>query len=183
MSVSALFVRWDSVYFDLCDAWDATRDAVEYCGPWPVVAHPPCRGWGRFASRSSASAWERQLAVCAVQLVREFGGVLEHPAASGLWGHCGLPRPGAKVDKFGGWSLFVDQGWFGHPCPKPTWLYVVGRAPFGHDACPVSLRRAPGRVEGQTRADRERTSPGFARWLLSVAQGCVVDAAPATSAP
>lgn len=25
-----------------------------------------------------------------------------------------------------GWSAWVDQGWYGHPYKKPTWLYAFG---------------------------------------------------------
>jgi len=101
MSVAALFVRRDSVYFDLCDAWDSTRDATEYPGPFPVVAHPPCRGWGRLSQRAHVRPGELECGVVAAAMVRTFGGVLEHPFASKLWAACGLPRPGAAVDSFG----------------------------------------------------------------------------------
>lgn len=49
--VAALFVRSDSVYKKMegVECFDMERDARTYDGPWPVVAHPPCRAWGNFA--------------------------------------------------------------------------------------------------------------------------------------
>lgn len=48
--IAALFVETDGCYFGLdgVDPWDILRDAREYRGPHPVVAHPPCQRWGRF---------------------------------------------------------------------------------------------------------------------------------------
>ena len=47
-TVAALFCRRDSNYKLLpgVDVYDADRDARTYDGPHPVIAHPPCRGWG-----------------------------------------------------------------------------------------------------------------------------------------
>jgi hypothetical protein len=71
IAVSVLFVRADSIYRSLSfDVWDAARDARLYAGPWPVVAHPPCRGWGRSRHRSNASADERSLGLFAVDPTR-----------------------------------------------------------------------------------------------------------------
>jgi len=176
MSVSALFVRSDSVYFGLCDAWDIARDASRYAGPFPVVAHPPCRSWGRYSHLAKPRPGERELALLAVDFVRSFGGVLEHPHASKLWRAAGLPSVGRR-DEFGGFTLLVDQAWWGHPAPKPTWLYVVGREPESLPALPVSLLRPGRRVENLCAADRERTPEAFASFLVSVAQGCYVDLA------
>lgn len=174
--VAVLFARGDSCYFDLArEVWCAARDARGYRGPLPVVAHPPCRGWGRL-SHLAVGVPEAELALAhfAVACVRRFGGVLEHPHASKLWGAALLPRPGAALDAFGGFSVLVDQGWWGHAAPKASWLYCVGMPRFGHCDLPVQLRRAVGRVEGLTRADRERTPVAFARWLLSLAASASV---------
>lgn len=62
----------------------------------------------------------------AVQQVRRFGGVLEHPAKSKLWDHCGLPKPGDATDPYGCRTYEVCQCDWGHVARKRTWLYVVG---------------------------------------------------------
>ncbi len=42
--IAALFVRDDGPYVgrEDVDPWHLPRDAREYAGPHPVVAHPPC---------------------------------------------------------------------------------------------------------------------------------------------
>jgi len=174
-SVSVLFARSDSCYFDLvADVWCARRDARLYVGPQPVVAHPPCRAWGRFSKVAAPRPDEAALGLFAAEAVRRWGGVLEHPHASKLWAAALLPRPGC-VDAFGGFTLLVDQGWWGHAAPKPTWLYVVGRSRASVPDLPVQLRRAGGRVSSLTRAQREATPRAFAEFLVSLAAGCYVD--------
>jgi len=65
IKVAALFVETDGCYFGVpdIDPWDINRDARDYRGPWPVVAHPPCQRWGR--SRWGRS--EQRLPVYAVE--------------------------------------------------------------------------------------------------------------------
>ena len=45
--IAALYVQTGGVYYGLddVDPWDEARDARRYAGPWPVVAHPPCKAW------------------------------------------------------------------------------------------------------------------------------------------
>lgn len=168
--VSVLFARSDSCYIDLVDdVWDINRDARGYRGPFPVVAHPPCRAWGRLSHLAKPRGDEKALALFAVDCVRSFGGVLEHPHASKLWAAASLPRPGF-VDSWGGFTLLVDQGWWGHPAPKPTWLYVCGVDRVSMPVLPVQLHRAGGRTLDLSPSDRERTPLLFARWLVSVAR-------------
>lgn len=51
-TVAALYVASRGCYYGLDDVepWGLPeRDAREYAGPHPVVAHPPCARWGRYA--------------------------------------------------------------------------------------------------------------------------------------
>lgn len=170
--VSVLFARSDSCYFELVhDVWDMARDARNYKGSNPVVCHPPCRGWGRLRHWAKPRPDEKALALFAVEQVRRCGGVLEHPWGSTLWHAAGLPHPG-KVDAWGGWTLLVDQGWWGHPAPKPTYVYIVGVTREEVGDLPVQLRRAAGRTLELSPADRERTPPRFAAFLVDLAQKC-----------
>lgn len=61
--------------------------------------------------------------------VREHGGVIEHPAGSHAYEMHGLPVPPRKgwspPDEWGGRSCRIDQGAYGHPAKKATWLYAV----------------------------------------------------------
>lgn len=170
--VSVLFARSDSCYFELvADVWDAKRDARNYTASNPVVCHPPCRGWGRLRHWAKPRPDEKALALFAVEQVRRCGGVLEHPWGSTLWHAANLPHPG-KVDAWGGWTLLVDQGWWGHAAPKPTYLYIVGCTRENVGELPVQLHRAEGRTLKLSPADRERTPPAFARFLVQLAAKC-----------
>lgn len=178
--VAALFVRADSVYKRMpgVDCWDAERDAMNYNGPHPVVTHPPCRLWGNLSHFSKAPMEEKDLAVRAVELVRKFGGVLEHPAYSKLWKHLGLEGPAHELDEFGGQTIALNQFAFGHKAAKPTWLYIVRCAAL--PTLPVEMglpthcicrsTRALRRLPHVSMADRERTPPAFAAWLVEVAR-------------
>lgn len=138
MRLAALFVQPTGCYAGLpyVDAWPEARDARNYTGPLPVVAHPPCARWSRLARFCEA---RHGLKVgddggcfsAAVKAVRAYGGVIEHPAFSKAWAHFGLPRPDTKHKGWtpgicGGFSCYVEQGRYGHPVKKATWLYVYG---------------------------------------------------------
>ena len=130
VTVAVLFAREDSHYKTLpqCDVYDMARDARTYDGPHPVVAHPPCRAWATLRHHALPRPDERNLARLAVALVREFGGVLEHPHRTTLWEAQRLPAVGQR-DAFGGFTLVIDQNWWGHRAQKRTRLYVVAANP------------------------------------------------------
>lgn len=165
MTVAALFTCRSGPYASLgCDVFDLARDARTFRLDRPVVAHPPCRAWGRLRHFSKPREDERDLALWAIWVVRVCGGVVEHPAASRLWQFVGL-RAGVR-DQFGGLLTFVHQDGYGHRAPKPTGLYCVG--------CRVELPPAlyvpgSGRVERMGRQERERTPVPFARALVAAA--------------
>lgn len=135
--IAALFVETDGAYFGIeeVEPWDRGRDAKLYGGPHPVVAHPPCKRWGRFWHGSPRNPHQFKLGdddgcfAAGLAAVRRWGGVLEHPEASHAWRCFGLntpPRAGGWVvaDFEGGWTCCVEQGWYGHIGRKPTWLYA-----------------------------------------------------------
>lgn len=140
--VAALYVQKDGPYFHLTDVepWDESKDAREYQGPYPVVAHPPCQRWGKlWAGNPSVISKTGKRKVkgddggcfkAALASVRAYGGVLEHPWGSHAWEHFSLAKPPrlggwVKADSVG-WTCCVEQGRYGHYAPKPTLLYSVG---------------------------------------------------------
>ena len=181
-SVAVLFARPDSVYLSIagCEVYDAVRNALTWPGHCPVVAHPPCRAWGKLRTFARPVAGELALAAWAVGVVRVFGGVLEHPAGSTLWREMNLPLAGS-TDVFGGWTYPVLQQWFGHKAAKATWLYICGskvlpEVPFvlGDALYVVQSRKRSGYRPHITKAEREHTPRAFAEWLVAVARSCRV---------
>lgn len=135
--VAALYVDSRGVYANLPDVevWDESRDARRYAGPWPVVAHPPCKSWSLMGNcrPETRAAGDGGTFHAALEAVEYYGGVLEHPAHTRAWKAYGLPKP-PKEGWFRdlvlpGWVCQVDQAHYGHPCNKITWLYYVGSEP------------------------------------------------------
>ena len=170
-AVAVLFAMRGSVYHHIpgCDVYDIERDARTWRGGCPVIAHPPCRSWGRLRTFAQPRADERELAVWSVEQVRRWGGVLEHPSASKLWDEVALPPPGSYRDKFGGWTLPISQRWWGHPCEKRTLLYIVGIRPRDMPPYPLDLAAPLRTVQSLHSDDSERTPPELACWLVDLA--------------
>lgn len=188
MTVAALYVEAGGVYFGLddVDPWDEARDARLYDGPHPVVAHPPCTRWSRLAAITGRyDGRDGGCFAAALAAVREFGGVLEHPAHSLAWRTFDLPIPVRW-----GWSATlgdpgvtteIDQWCYGHPTTKPTWLYAVVAA------SPVAAMRwdepppgTPGHEDmhgGGSQHMRSRTPVSFRDVLIEMARSARVAAA------
>lgn len=142
MLCAALFVQPDGCYADLAyvDAWPESRDARKYMGPFPVIAHPPCQRWGamafvnyaRWGGEHNRPGNDGGCFAAALNAVRKWGGVLEHPANTHAFGAYRLATP-----KIIGWQRTIDGGWicevwqsaYGHRANKATWLYYYGANP------------------------------------------------------
>lgn len=134
--IAALFVQKDGAYYGLpgVDPWDETRNALNYSGPHPVIVHPPCTRWCRLAGLVEARHGYKKgddggMFAFALEAVRRWGGVLEHPAYSDAWPAYGLAPPsweGWQQTICGGWVAHVEQGRHGHKAKKATWLYAHG---------------------------------------------------------
>jgi hypothetical protein len=206
--IAALFVDRRGPYWNRADidAWDEERDARKYAGNLPVVAHPPCERWGRYWGGGPSAKVKRVLGddngcfESALASVRRCGGVLEHPEASHAFKRFRLPIP----KKTGGWSegawewhddmpqrrtwtCCVEQGHYGHPARKATWLYFVGRRPpdliWGKstgvrldEGFHSKAERDAARARGQAPVKRLSTvqnivtPPAFAELLISLAR-------------
>lgn len=143
-NVAALYVESGGCYFGLdgVDPWDEARDARDYQGPHPVVAHPPCQRWGRFWHGSTRKPHQFKKGAdggcfkAALSAMCRYGGVIEHPADSHAWDAFDIakpPRSGGWIDAgvfdaqgITMWTCCVHQGHYGHLAGKPTWLVVAG---------------------------------------------------------
>lgn len=196
--IAALYVQPNGAYSGIegVDPWDEARDARTYAGPYPVVAHPPCARWGRYWSGGPSARVRREKGddggcfTAALEAVRRWGGVLEHPEASHAWNAFGIPRPprggGWIASICGGWTCCVEQGHYGHRARKATWLYAYGvslpelhwgpsKASLRLDAGYHSAeerRRAirRGALERLCKRECAATPPPFRDLLLSIAR-------------
>lgn len=196
MTVAALFVDPKGIYPRLIGpewCWDEARDAREYRGPDPVVAHPPCQLWVNMAAVNwkrygkQRPAWypdssDGRCFESALRSVLRFGGVLEHPAGSHAWAAHNLPAPSPH----GGWGpghLLIRNVWtcevwqsaYGHRARKRTWLLYAGsRPPFELD-----WTREPGthqvgwfdrKKPTLSKREASATPEPFARMLIALAE-------------
>lgn len=199
MTIAALFVESAGVYCGLpgVDAWDVKRNALNYAGPHPVVAHPPCSRWCQLAHINQKRYGcmvgdDGGMFAHALECVRQFGGVLEHPAFTHAWRAFALARPpavGWQRTICGGWVAQVSQRTYGHEARKLTWLYYVGTAPTLLDWTPppppiaqlsYCANHGNARLWRISRKEAARTPPAFRDYLLALARHSrVVDVVPA----
>jgi hypothetical protein len=189
IEIAALYVDPNGPYPSLTkvDCWDSKRDARGYNGPHPVVAHPPCKRWVNFAAlnfRRYGGEHNRPgndggCFASALAAVRQWGGVLEHPAGSKAWSQFGLKRPTT-----GHWTKVAPTEWvcevwqsaYGHAARKRTWLLYVSATVPPYEA---NWEQRPGthqvgwfdRIK-PTLGKRAAalTPPAFAKFLVQLAR-------------
>lgn len=168
------------------NCWDEARDATKF-DDWkrPVIAHPPCGPWSSL--RHLSQEVTHDLAIVALAQVSGCGGVLEHPATSGLWDAQSLPKPGEPEDEQGGYTIEVQQCEWGHVARKRTWLYLVrvprsalrgppfpGRRPThwcsgGRTKNPGMGATVPPGIKVCSSTQRRKTPRLFAEYLIHLA--------------
>lgn len=200
--VAALFVETGGCYFGLpnVDPWDEARDARLYAGPWPVVAHPPCQRWGqmaivnfaRYGGEHNRLGNDGGCFAAALNAVRTWGGVLEHPPKSRAWEHFELAKPvglGWHRCADGGWTCEVWQSAYGHRANKATWLYYYGetlppaldwRRPVGSHQVGYQDQRGKSRNKPTlSRREANATPEPFRDLLISIASSATAQRAAA----
>ena len=191
--IAALFVETNGIYFGSAgrgpletDEQDATTVRRSASGGRPSAVRPWCQmapvNQARYGHRIGDDGGCFAAALAAV---RQFGGVLEHPALSLAWPAFDLARPldAGWIKTFcGGWVAQVEQRHYGHPARKATWLYV-------HGSNPPSLKWGPGPhpeawistdrprkklaalgIRQLSKRDAKATPPEFRNLLLSIAR-------------
>lgn len=180
--VAVLFADQQSVYKTLpnCDVYDKQRNAMNYQDTLPIVAHPPSQAWSYLTHGRPYSFGEKECATFALKKVRSYGGVLVHPYSTQFWQAADLPDV-TKIDGYSGYTLVVDQHWWGHPGQKLTRLYVVGVAvqdlpiiPLAPSHVSHSLDRWLSKnhriAHAVTPMTDDNMPVAFAIWLAQVAQ-------------
>lgn len=174
MKPVVLYTNSDSNYkkFDI-ECYDLRKDARSFTGSNPIIAHPPCRGWGRLRSFSNHPGVELLLGVHAVQVARCNGVVVEQPFDSLLFDYMSAGSY-QEPDRFGGWRLKVQLNWFGFQCRKVTALYIVGCAPKSIPAYPISFDAITTTICHPKFPKKERatTPPAMCKWLIELATTC-----------
>jgi hypothetical protein len=161
-TVAALFVATDGCYFGLpdVDPWDVRRDARLYAGPHPVVAHPPCQLWVNFAALNfkryggehNRPGNDGGSFASALASVREWCGVLEHPAGSNAWA-AHIPMPVASLHRV--LPPKERPGEICGTCAKKDRRVAVERLPSGE---PTGLCAHHNRFEKELRRELKMAS-------------------------
>lgn len=135
--------------------WDKKRNAYNFTGRTPVIAHPPCQQWSKLRRFAKEDEAERNLAPYCLDVVNRNGGILEHPEGSLLW----------KIGDFTlGKIISVNQSWFGFYTKKPTLLYFVKCSPISH---PITFDCPTRTFYNLSTKQRNETVPRMAQWLIN----------------
>lgn len=143
--IAVLFAMQDGCYSVVngVDLWHKERDARKYNGPHPVIAHPPCQLWGKFA-KINYKRWGGEhnrpgndggCFEFALASVNNYGGVLEHPTYSYAWQQYGLERPIATgwTESVDGFVCEINQASYGHRATKKPGCITLAKNHLNYD--------------------------------------------------
>lgn len=152
--ITVLCIQEDSNYkaIDGLDLWDKNRNAYNYNGSGPIIAHPPCQQWSKLRHFAKDNKEERDLAYFCLEQVNKNGGILEHPKGS-------LFIKEARLK-----TITVWQHWWGFGAKKETQLYCKDVELLAY---PISLDAIKGRVEMMARNKRSKMPIEFCQYLVN----------------
>lgn len=160
--VSILCVQKGSNYYSIpgLDLWDIERDAYQYQGNNPVIAHPPCAQWSKMRAFSKPDQRQKDLAFFCYEKVKQNGGILEHPVGSLFF---------KSVDLSKGKLYKVFQSDFGFQSQKATLLWFVNCRPLPYPIFTQEARilKDVSRISANQRA---KMPLGFCYWLVNSLQ-------------
>lgn len=153
--ITVLCTLEDSIYKTLphLDIYDKNRDAYNYTGQNPIIAHPPCQQWSRLKSFAKEDKKEKDLAMFCLEQINKNGGILEHPSGSSFFKYAGI-KP----------TISVNQSWFGFPAEKKTYLYFKDCEPLATPLCFDAITKT---VPQLSQKMRSYTTLEFANYLVS----------------
>jgi hypothetical protein len=172
-TVAILCTARNSVYKTIpgVDVYDIDRDAKNFEGGMPIVAHPPCRAWSAYCRhQAKPDRGEKELGLWCADQLRKWGGCLEQPAHSHLFKAAGLPLPGHPEGNL--WSADVWQFWWGYPMRKATWICFSG-IDTRSIQYPLRLHMHGNdrrRELVMSKNQRSATTLEFATWLIEAAR-------------
>lgn len=151
------------------DLYDKKRDSTTYAANYPVIAHPPCRLWGKLKHfveiQPLLRIKEIELGIFCAKKVIENGGILEHPFDSKLFKVMGLPAGGMENEL--GYTLEIPQRMFGHEMIKNTWFFF-SRINYNEiePIVPAIHCKPLKSIQNLSHRQREATPAALAEWLI-----------------
>jgi hypothetical protein len=159
--ISVLCCHSRSVYKSIkgVDCYDKKRDVFTFDGDNPIIAHPPCRTFSKLRTMVVDPGRDSEIASFVIDKLRRNGGILEQPARSLMREIYSLGNP-----------FYVDQGWFGYPLSKPTWLWFFDCEP---KPLPykLGLKSLGKEFANMSYYQRSATPRLFAEYLISCVKG------------
>lgn len=151
------------------DIYDKKRDAATFPGGVAVIAHPPCRLWGKLSHfveiQPLPQREEKELGRFCAKAVIENGGILEQPFDSELFYDMNLPSGGVANSL--GFTLELPQRMFGHYMIKNTWLFFSRIYYFDLEPFLPAIHGKPLKsIQRLSHKQREATPYSLAEWLI-----------------